>query len=172
MALQLPHVSRSPFSAWWVARPGYTAAVTSSPQRGNARALVPPCLPVSSVPGGNVLSLPPKGGPRTPQTEDQIALTCTRRGRRWLSVARYPSRLCSMGVWDRSQASCHCLLADASCPPAGLRPVCPGSQSTNGSGLRVSGVSRTTELSCTCYGHFSWAPRVALGPRPHRVLVL
>lgn len=34
------------------------------------------------------------------------------------------------------------------------------------------GVSRTTELSCTCYGHFPWAPRVALGPRPHRVLVL
>lgn len=45
--------------------------------------------------------------PDTAGTEDQTALTCTRSGRRWLSVARYPSRLCSMGVCDKSRAAEH-----------------------------------------------------------------
>lgn len=53
--------------------------------------------------------------------------------------------------------------ADASYPRAGLRPSAPGSQSRNGSGLRVSGISWATELSSTCSGHVSWAPG---GPRP------
>lgn len=59
--------------------------------------------------GAFSLPFPAEGGPRTPRMEGQTALTCMRSGRRWLSMARYPSRLCSMGVCDRSQASRHCL---------------------------------------------------------------
>lgn len=39
--------------------------------------------------------------------EGQTGLACTRSGRRWLSMARYPSRLCSTGVCKRSRASRH-----------------------------------------------------------------
>ena len=41
-----------------------------------------------------------------PQQEHSLgvrSLTCTRSGRRWLSMARYPSRLCSMGICDTAE---------------------------------------------------------------------
>lgn len=85
MALLLPHVSRSSFSAWQVA-----GLVCQSPHP--LLTVSPPAprrlRPAPSTPSRNTLS----GG--------QGSLTCTRSGRRWLSMAKYPSRLCSMGICD------------------------------------------------------------------------
>ena len=53
----------------------------------------------------------------TAGTEGQTGPTFTRSGRRWLSMARYPSRLCSTGVCKRGQASRHCPPGRC-CPPA------------------------------------------------------
>lgn len=88
MALLLPHVSRSSFSAW---RAAGAACQTPHP----LLAVSPPApkrlQPAPYTPGRNTLP----GG--------QGSLTCTRSGRRWLSMARYPSRLCSTGVCDTAR---------------------------------------------------------------------
>lgn len=90
--------------------------------------IAPPASPPSQA---GTCSFPGSQSWDDAETEGQTGLTCTRSGRRWLSRARYPSRLCSTGVCDRSRAACYCHQAHTTHlpgqgDPRGRRPVFPG----------------------------------------------